>query len=70
MLQGSAIRIKSISPAASRVTYRNFYKLWNMFAIVGLTQAWQTIFPFFCNETFEFAVQTWKNPVEHYRMCV
>ena len=28
--------------------------------IVSLTQVWQSLFPFFCDKTFEFAIPTWQ----------
>ena len=30
--------------------------------IVCLTQVWQSPFPYLCDKTFEFAIQTWQTP--------
>ena len=39
-------------------------------AIVCLTQVWQSLFPFFCDKTFVFAIQTWQTTLEHYYVYV
>ena len=40
-------------------------------SIVCLTRVWQSLFPLFCDNTFEFAIQTWQTSLEHYlvRVC-
>ena len=38
--------------------------------IVCLTQVWQSLFPYFCDKTFEFGIQTWQTLWEHYYMFV
>ena len=38
--------------------------------IVCLTQVWQSLLPLFCDKTFEFAIQTWQNSLEHYYVYV
>ena len=40
------------------------------FAIVCLTQVWQSLLPRFCDKTFEFAIQTWQASLEHYYVYV
>ena len=38
--------------------------------IVCLTRVWQSLFPLFCDKTFEFAIQTWQTSLEHYYVYV
>ena len=38
--------------------------------IVCPTRVWQSLFPLFCDKTFEFAIQTWQTSLEHYYMYV
>ena len=39
-------------------------------SIVCLTRVWQSLLPLFCDKTFEFAIQTWQTPLEHYYVYV
>ena len=39
-------------------------------AIVCLTRVWQSLFPLFCDKTFEFAIQTCQTSLEHYYVYV
>ena len=38
--------------------------------ILCLTRIWQSLFPLFCDKTFEFAIQTWQTSLEHYYVYV
>ena len=41
------------------------------FFVYSLSDAiWQSLFPLFCDETFEFAIQTWQTSLEHYYVYV